>query len=82
MKKTSLLLVWGKGRRLCKQDLRALGKRAEEGVVLNYNLGLPVEKDGRATATVAEVKKMEGKLDSNCNCSGFKAQGRKRSPFV
>lgn len=82
MKKTSLLLVWGKGGRPCKQDLRAPGKQAEEGVVLKYDLGLPVEEDGRATAAVAEVKMMEGKLDSNCNCSGFKAQGRKCSPFV
>lgn len=55
---------------------------AEEGVVLNYNLGLPVEENDRVTTAVAEVKKMEGKLDSNCNCNGFKAQGRKHSPFV
>lgn len=57
MKRTSLLLVWGKGKRPCKWDLHAPGKWAEEGVVLNYKLGLPVEEDGRATAAVTEVKK-------------------------
>lgn len=59
VKKTSLLLVWGKGRRPHKWDLHAAGKWAEDGVVLNYNLGLPAEEDCRATAAVAEVKEME-----------------------
>lgn len=33
-------------------------------------------------ATAAEFKQVEGKLNSNCYCSGSKAQGRKHSPFV
>lgn len=36
----------------------------------------------RTTAAAAEFKKVEGEEDSNCNCSGSKAQGIKHSPFV
>lgn len=46
------------------------------------NLDLPMERYCRTTATAAEFKQVEGKLNSNCYCSGSKAKGRKHSPFV